>query len=415
MTGCAPTTRLELLDEILAFCAGSDGAAPSRSRAVAVVADAGLGKSWLLDRVRERAAASGATIIVLDDVDLLDDPEVCARHLVELATDGASIVMAARNLPAQIRAVLDRRFDRRVVELAAYSRGEARMILETVGVHPWSLRAASLLDVASGSDGISARELIDAAYAQRTLGLVTPDAETGIWLAEHQLLAAWFTAWARCDVDALHELVDCAAVAAATDDDAAALLVLAEHAISEGQFDEAIELGERAVTAAGPLSLTARWAATTAACIRGLRGETIGVQSLHAIAAHAQRHDDVLLEAHCMYRLSIVHSSRGDLELAALAARRGIELAECSNLHLRALNLRNQLALVDRFRGDDAAAMLLFVDVIDAARAGGADLRFCHVMASCEYADILLARGDIATARVLAEEALAQMPEHGIF
>ncbi|MBC7644901.1 MAG: hypothetical protein H7123_07225 [Thermoleophilia bacterium] len=399
-----------MLDEIVAFFNVS---ATSRGRCVALIAPAGLGKSWLLDRLREGCTMQGIDIEIIDDVDMADDAAAIEARLLALAASRANVVVAARELPAAVRVVLDRRFDRRLIELPAYGRDEARQVLGSVGVHPWSCRTGALLDITASSTGIAARDLIDAAFSARIEVLVGDDAEAATWGNEGALMLEWFQAWTSCNDDAMAEVVS-RARAGAESNDAASLVVMTEYFIGEGQFEFAVQYGERATQHADPTSVLARWGATSAACIRGMRGETIGVQSLHALAAHAQSMGDHLIEVQCAHRLAIVHSSRGELELAALAAHRGIEVADRARLHLRGLTLRTTLAIVDRFRGAEDASVALLTDVIDASRAGGSKYQFCNATASAEYADILLARGDIATARVLAEDALVRLPATGM-
>lgn len=369
----------------------------ARPRVVLLLGVAGIGKSALLDLVRSELG--GTDVECLDDVDEADQ-EARALALLEAPLAPRRLLLAGRSASARLQSRLDRRTDRRVVTVTPLCDDESRVVLEECGVPRWSMRAAVLLRSANGVP----RALIDGATSPIVL-----DWERDRTFEQLQLrptLAEWTSAMWACD-DAARRRVVLLSPPGAADGE----LVRAEEFCVAGDFTAAISAAEQASLLAHDaddewLSLRA---ASTAGYARGLLGDGVGLQSLHALAAEADRHGWGDLAATCWHRIMNVDFAHGRIDLSRAACLRALAIADEHHLLRQGLLLRTCHAAQLLVDGEEAAAMAQLREVVELAPQVRLELVFAS--ASQELARLLLQQGELGAARMLAEEALARLPD----
>lgn len=389
------TVRRQEIAEATAFLATTG----TRARAVVVLGDAGIGKSWLVDLVAEDLAAEGIEVIVLDDVDTAEPAAVVER--LQGARGGGRVIVAGRTVPAEVRAVLDRSFERRIVVLAPLTGAQARQVAAAHGHLEWGMHTAEMVESAGGN----ARELTDLMYVPVSIDWGTD--RTFERVACHDRFDRWTRAVYDCDGAARRSVAEHAG------DDAEGLAILAEEAALRGDLDASITLSEQAVVAAADEQPSDEWlrhrAATSGAYARALLNDPYGLQSLHALAASAERAGLGDVVALCWHRIFNAHFARGHGELALTACLRGIECADAHRVLHQSLVLRVLLAEQVMADGDTDGAIAYLREVIDIARERRIELAFLY--GAPTLSRLLLERGELTESRMLAEEALGRLPQ----
>jgi DNA-binding NarL/FixJ family response regulator len=370
--------------------------AGARGRALVVLGEEGVGKSHFAERVLG-VAALHQDVLFVDDADICEEGNL-EQMLLQAAGSGRPVIVAGRSIPDGARAILDRRFERRLVELGTLSRDEAKTMLAGHGIPEWSLASAGAL--LSGSGRCIARELLDAAFGAPLAAFDTEQSfrELEAW----PLLEAWYRSWMSGEVDGTPEPVG---------DSAEALAVRAEMTLAAGGYPAAAELGASArehAVAKGDTALSILAASVEAAACAWI-GDPLGIQSLYATATAASRAGLPLAAARTWRRLATAHMVRGDLELAETAIARGIDEADRAGLLHEALHNRELDCGIKLYRNVDTQVVERRLNEVISV-AGAVDSNVTFVAASELLAAVLLDRNEFVGARGIAEEALARAP-----
>lgn len=383
-------------------------AEPSRRpRAVVVLGDAGSGKSLMLEALF--ASAGDPACELFDDV---DQPGVRRRvlerldHLANsLATAPCRLLLAGRELHPDLRDRIDRLTDRRMLVLGALDDRAAIQLLRASDIPRWSMRAAVILRAADGNP----RRLIDG--ATRPVAIDWSEDRTFERLAEHPSLHDWHQALESCDERRRAEALERSDPTGAD-----GLLVRAEEHLLTGSLVDAIAEAERS----GAIARHAddRWlanrATSTAAYSRGLLGDPLGIESLHGLIIEAEAAGWGDLVTSCWHRIHNLHFAAGRIDLSRAACERAITAADEHHLLGRGLAMRMCMGFQLLIEGEEEAAIQQLREVVEIAPS--TTWALVLATASQELARVLLQRGELGEARMLAEEALARLPgrEHAL-
>jgi len=381
----------------------------SRPRAVLLVGPGGIGKSMLLDLLQAEAlAVGGYSVIAIDDVETLTDERI-SQLRDRIAGDPRTRLLAAgRSLPTELRDMVERACERRIVEVPALSDDEARGVLADLGVAPWSLHAAQAIRRTRGVP----RELVDEVFLDVDL---TEVVATDTSLSGH----GWSSAAARrlelgCigDAAAMAVFVDeCMAVIdgctpardSALSDAVDAYVVLAEHALLNGDDELAIQYGERAAVSRGSAP-DGIWGSALASAARASRGEPTALLSMHALAGAASRGGHAQLESLVWALISWVACVQGDVETARRSAVRAIVIADDVGAVVLGTRARQTLAEL-LVAADDAAGALPYLrEIARVSERFGHHVMCANVLAN--LAEVHLALGDNEAACVAADAAV---------
>jgi DNA-binding CsgD family transcriptional regulator len=394
------------MSECAAFLAGGG----TRPRAVVVQGEAGIGKSTFLDLLHAEVLARGCSdVLVIDDADHASD-ELLATLGDRIAGGSRSrIVLAARDLPVELERLVDRSFERRVVTMPGLERADGRRVLEELGHAPWSLFAAQVLDAAGGNP----RQLIDGAFGSE-LQLRTGDDRS--FAAEHlpRGLATWLEARMTDGVERSLQVVAAARRVAAqegacdplVEGRADALALLAEQELSDGNLEDAIQLGSIAASMPeeGDDLLARRWATLIASAARAVRGEATAMLSLHALAGSASRARLPLLEIRAWQYVCRAAGQGGDVATARRASIRGIELADSVGAISLGLQQRVTLCQLHLAASEPGIAMQYAQEI--AQVADRFDYHVLRADALMLVARAMLLLGDVDGSRAAADEAM---------
>lgn len=391
--------ELTLISGLSAFLA--DSGVTRRPRAAVITGEAGSGKSWCVDQIAACSELEARGVEVIDDVDLHEVDGVLAV-LEAAAASKRPTVVTGRCIPEPVMAALDRRFERRIVELAPLSLQQAREVLAAHGIPEWSIRMTLAMTAAS-SDRLTPRILIDAAF--RGLPGALRDQDSFRHYRDWPELAAWHEGY--------HTLDEAKRVAAcsAASSNVAELLEL-EEMLSQTEF--------AAVATRALLPVSAELSGSDVAIglqiesavsyAKALLGDHLALQRLHEVVSHAMRVKRETIACVAWRRISNVHLSRGELEMARSSLIRAIQTADAHAVPHEALYARHLFHVTMTYLGE-APDMSGLSELIRASREIGVVLVF--VSAGAELAQLMLDAGEVVEARTLAEEAVAQLPAQG--
>ncbi|MCW2956887.1 MAG: ATPase-like protein [Thermoleophilia bacterium] len=405
MAGVRPMTfgdRTRLVDDLAAFLAGRS----SRPRAVVLLGQPGMGASTMLDLVQAEALSRGClAMVVVDDVDAIDDTAIDALRARVGQEGELTLLVAGRDLPAALADLLDRSFDRRVVELQPLDDDAARDLVGQFGLAPWGFQAAQMVRAAAGVP----RDLVDAAFDPLDLAALPARsrvAPTAITARLEHSLGDRAVEWNRTRAGA-QRTID--SVARAGDLDLAdsrsdAHAALAEQAFANLDLEVAIRHGEQAAATDGGAGFASRWGAALASAARAYRGEPTALLSLHALAGAAARGGHAVLESGIWWLISVCTCSAGDVAASRRAAIRAIERADAGESLAHGVRARMTMAELLVAGGEHVEALAYLRELQSVAEH--AHYRRVEVDALTLQARALMAAGDVAAAQGVADRAL---------
>lgn len=376
-----------------------------RPRAVVITGPPGIGKTNFLDRLQVEVLASGRlNVIVVDDAHELDERALGAIR-DRITGDTRSLLIAAHDgTAASFARMVDQHCERRIVELRGLAHDEARTLLVQLGLQPWLYQTRRVL---SESDGVP-RTLIDRSGEDidpRWLPELDASEDGSTWsvaIADRTMLSIRED---EAAVDAVNDTYETAwSVADDPDVRADAFAALAESALLEGDFERAIQLGERAGSTDGAAERIRILGASMASAARAMRGEPTAILSLHALAGRAARANLPMVEAFVWYRIANCAGMLGDVTTSERAASRSIELYDAAGATMLGLRSRQVLGDLLLAAGNDGAARAYYseIRVIAADRA----LHRVRIVATASEAHACIGLGLHDEACRLADEAL---------
>lgn len=371
----------------------------------------GTGKSWFVDGIAGEVERIGDRPVVLDDVDLSDAGAVVSI-LEQAAADRCAVVVAGRAIPERVRDVLDRRFDRRLVELGPITPAHARAVAIGNGVPEWSIRLAVALAVGRDAEW-TPRSMMDAVFSAPVTAL--DELDGFLQYREWPALAEWHEASWAMDEEGCQRAMEHAAGDGEAEGpvaDAVRRLITLESDVAGSRFASVAGRASDPDAAAAFVcdAALAMQADSAMAYAQALVGESTGLQRLHEVAAQSMRSGREVVACVAWRRISNVHLSRGELELARVAMLRAIEVADVACIPHESLVARFLYQSLAAVRGKHPASEG-YREVIDRTR--GTRLVAIHVNATGELAERMLERGEVAEARTLIEQAASMLPASG--
>lgn len=373
----------------------------------------GSGASHLGAALAEHASLHGISTTLIDDPEGKDDPRLSSIDL-SAAKDPASelLIVVGRENCVDLVTRFGPHADVRVVELAAFSPADGREVLAAHGIDPLTIRAGWLV----ARYGESPRALLDAAFSG--IPATWSDDRTFDLLAPYPMICAWYQAWCEAD-DSARRRVGTRARTLLTEEDSSPelraefLVTTALECLVTEQFERAVQDAERAeriAADAGPEADRLRThAAAVASFGRAISGEPMGLQSLHALVAHAERcgYDDV--EVRIWQFIGNSYTARGEPEMAQHAFDRALVRADEALLMTHGALLRSQrvVLLGDRCDAPEVRAALLQL----VSELAGRQCELAWIYASLDLVNAHLRSGQLAEARALAEELLGRVPQ----
>lgn len=394
--------RQQLLRDAASFL----GASGTRPRAVVVGGVAGIGKTTFLDRLQVEILAAGRTsVIVIDDAHHASEDDIAALD-ERLSSDVRScLLVASETVPPSLMRVIDRRCERRVIDVPILEDDAVRELLAELGVRPWTFHASQIVRDGGGVP----RAIVDLAFGE--LDPVRLPREDTSFDGER-----WSERAARRmelafvhDAEALEEFLATAAAEVLDDglDSAAraeAHAVLSEIRLRESNLESAIRLGERAAGEAKASEAARILGASSASAARALRGEPTGMLSLHALAGRASRTNLPIVETALWHLVAWCAGVLGDVVTSRRAAIRSVQLADAHDAVLMGLRARLLLADLHIAANEPEAAAAYYAEIAAVSEHRG--LTKLRIDARAGEARSALAAGEVAVACAAIDEAL---------
>ncbi len=390
--------RQPIIQESAAFLA----ARGTRPRAVIVHGAPGIGKTTILDRLHVEVLAAGRhDVIVIDDAEELDSAAIDVLRARVAADTRSTLLVAHDGTADELVRWIERTCERRIVEIAPLAEDDARALLDSLGLQPWTVHARQLLNDAGGVP----RALVDGAFAS-----MSPDA-----LPDHDASfdgSLWGDGLARrlqltfaSDVVALEEFVDDLHRkhrdgTASVDD----LVTLTEVLLVEHDLERVVQIGEMVSVLDGIDEQLRIIASANASAARAVRGEPTAMLSLHALAGRAARAGMPIVEAFTWYLIAWCAGVLGDVATSERAVIRSIEQFDHEGALLLGLRSRVMLAELHLAADRAAAAREYLSEVVLVADARA--LHRLRITARTGEARAFLAMGEPARASKLADETL---------